>query len=219
SLSSFITIAKGGSSSIFTFFNLPAGAELVLEAGKLLLPLAGAEEGSCILIPFKVLALNVDFDFKIDLIVVSPKTGSAPVSFSSGGRGCYKLNIHQLNHNQSLDSQRQQLNGQLLINTYELSVEDFTNTGSFGPELEISSVTRAIKALTLVTSLSSDDTSSSSQSYVSAIRLLFLPEDELGAEAMELMRASLALTLLYLASKSLVCLGSGLCSDEWRSFG
>ncbi|GKG65421.1 hypothetical protein Tco_0675270, partial [Tanacetum coccineum] len=57
----------------------------------------------------------------------------------------------------------------------------------------------------------SDDTSSSSQSYISAIRPLFLPEDELGAKALELRRANLALTLLYLALK--------LCSDEWRSFG
>nr|GEU53302.1 hypothetical protein [Tanacetum cinerariifolium] len=42
SLSSFITIAKGGSSSIFTFFNLPVGAELVLEA-KELFPLMKGE--------------------------------------------------------------------------------------------------------------------------------------------------------------------------------
>ncbi|GJY61975.1 hypothetical protein Tco_0462632, partial [Tanacetum coccineum] len=69
-------------------------------------------------------------------------------------------------------------------------------------------------ALTSVTSLSSDDTSSSSQSYVLAIRPLFLLEDELGAKALELRRASLALILLYLDSKSLVCLGSSLCSDE-----
>ncbi|GKD99787.1 hypothetical protein Tco_1387771, partial [Tanacetum coccineum] len=65
---------------------------------------------------------------------------------------------------------------------------------------------------------SSDDTSSSSQSYDSAIRTLFLLEDELGAEALELRRASLTLNLLSLDSKSLVCLGSGLCSDECRSF-
>ncbi|GJV26378.1 hypothetical protein Tco_1379073 [Tanacetum coccineum] len=58
--------ANGGSSSIFTFFNLPARAELVLEAEEPLLPLAGAEEGLFIVIPFKVLALNMDFDFKID---------------------------------------------------------------------------------------------------------------------------------------------------------
>ncbi|GKF38042.1 hypothetical protein Tco_0118103, partial [Tanacetum coccineum] len=45
----------------------------------------------------------------------------------------------------------------------------------------------------------------------SAIRFLFLPEDEVGAEALELSRASLALTLLYLALKSLVDLSSGLC--------
>ncbi|GKD14458.1 hypothetical protein Tco_1198865, partial [Tanacetum coccineum] len=43
SLSSFITIAKGGLSSILTFFNLPAGAELVLEVEELF-PLAGAED-------------------------------------------------------------------------------------------------------------------------------------------------------------------------------
>ncbi|GJV08291.1 hypothetical protein Tco_1345947 [Tanacetum coccineum] len=68
-LSSFITIFKGGSSSIFTFVNLPAGAELTFEAKALLLPLAGAEDGSFIMIPFKDSALNVEFDFKIDLIV------------------------------------------------------------------------------------------------------------------------------------------------------
>ncbi|GKE25250.1 hypothetical protein Tco_1436762, partial [Tanacetum coccineum] len=74
-------------------------AELVLEAEEPLLPLAGAEEGSFIMIPFKVSTLNVDFDFKIDLIVFGPETGSAPVSFSSGGNGCYRLKIHSLNHN------------------------------------------------------------------------------------------------------------------------
>ncbi|GKF68986.1 hypothetical protein Tco_0198665, partial [Tanacetum coccineum] len=47
---------------------------------------------------------------------------------------------------------------------------------------------------------------SSSQSYDSTMRPLFLLENELGAEALELKRASLALTLLYLASKSLVFL-------------
>ncbi|GKB68675.1 hypothetical protein Tco_0930087 [Tanacetum coccineum] len=50
-----------------------AGAELVLEAEEPLLPLAGAEEGSFIVIPFKVSALNVDFDFKIDLMVFDPE--------------------------------------------------------------------------------------------------------------------------------------------------
>ncbi|GJZ70737.1 hypothetical protein Tco_0634588 [Tanacetum coccineum] len=106
-----IPSAKGGSSSIFTFFNLPAGAELVLEIEELLLPLAGAEEGLFIVISIKVSALNVDFDFKIDLIVFGPETGSAPVSFSSGGRRCNRLKIHQLNHNELLKSQRQQLSG------------------------------------------------------------------------------------------------------------
>ncbi|GKG57018.1 hypothetical protein Tco_0582369, partial [Tanacetum coccineum] len=79
--------AKGGPSSIFTFFNLPAGVELVLEAEELLLPLAGTEEGSFIMIPFNVSALKVDFDFKIDLIVFGPETSSALVNFSSGGGG------------------------------------------------------------------------------------------------------------------------------------
>ncbi|GKE10122.1 hypothetical protein Tco_1413673 [Tanacetum coccineum] len=78
-------------------------------------------------------------------------------------------------------------------------------------EETLSSSARSIRALTSVTSLSSDDTSSSSQSYVSTIRPLFLPEYELGAEALELRMASLALTLLYLALKSLVCVDSGLC--------
>ncbi|GJW72404.1 hypothetical protein Tco_0129321 [Tanacetum coccineum] len=76
-----------------------AGAELVLEAEEPLLPLAGAEEGSFIVIPFKVSALNVDFDFKIDLMVFDPEAGSTQVSFSSWERGCYRLKIHPSNHN------------------------------------------------------------------------------------------------------------------------
>ncbi|GKE44442.1 hypothetical protein Tco_1471726, partial [Tanacetum coccineum] len=87
SLSSFITIDKGGSFLIFTLFSLPAGAELTFEAEELLLPLAEAEDGSFIITPFKVLALNVDFDLKIDLIVLGPETCSAPSNFFSGGRG------------------------------------------------------------------------------------------------------------------------------------
>ncbi|GJW40859.1 hypothetical protein Tco_0066704 [Tanacetum coccineum] len=87
SLSSFITMAKGGSSLIFTLFSLPAGAELTFEAGELLLPLAGAEDGSFILTPFKVSTLNVDFDLKIDLIVFGPEISSAPSNFFNGGRG------------------------------------------------------------------------------------------------------------------------------------
>nr|GEW26532.1 hypothetical protein [Tanacetum cinerariifolium] len=79
--------------------DLCSRAELVLEAKELLLPLAGADEGSFIVIPYKVSALNVDFDFKINLIVFGLETGSALVNFYSGGRGCYRLKIHQLNHN------------------------------------------------------------------------------------------------------------------------
>ncbi|GJV38372.1 hypothetical protein Tco_1410849 [Tanacetum coccineum] len=41
------------------------------------------------------------------------------------------------------------------------------------------------------------------------MRPLFLPEYDLGAEALELGRANLAFTLLYLALKSLVCFSSG----------
>ncbi|GJU78818.1 hypothetical protein Tco_1275888 [Tanacetum coccineum] len=94
SLSSFITIDKGGSSSIFTLFHLPAGAELIIEAEVLLLPLAGAEDGSFIMTLFKDSALNVDFDLKIDLIVFGPETSSAPSNFFSR-----RLNIHPMNHN------------------------------------------------------------------------------------------------------------------------
>ncbi|GJV63934.1 zinc finger, CCHC-type containing protein [Tanacetum coccineum] len=68
------------------FQSLIAGAELVLEAEAFLLPLAGAEDGSFTMTPFKFLALNVEFDFKIDLIVFDPDTGSTPTNFSSGGR-------------------------------------------------------------------------------------------------------------------------------------
>ncbi|GKE08611.1 hypothetical protein Tco_1412162, partial [Tanacetum coccineum] len=53
---------------------LPPGAELHFEAEELLLRLEAAEDGSFILTPFKVLALSVDFDFKIDLIVCGPET-------------------------------------------------------------------------------------------------------------------------------------------------
>ncbi|GJW09037.1 hypothetical protein Tco_1571460 [Tanacetum coccineum] len=49
--------------------------------------LAGAEYGSFIVTPFKVSALNVDFDLKINLIVFGPEIGSAPSNFFSGGRG------------------------------------------------------------------------------------------------------------------------------------
>nr|GEW52834.1 reverse transcriptase domain-containing protein [Tanacetum cinerariifolium] len=51
------------------------GAELFFEAGRFLLTLAGAEDGSFMVTPFKVLALSVEFDFKIDLIVFGPDTG------------------------------------------------------------------------------------------------------------------------------------------------
>ncbi|GKA75267.1 hypothetical protein Tco_0781645 [Tanacetum coccineum] len=73
----------------FTFYNLylPTGAELVLEAEELLLPQAGAEDGSFNVIPFKVLALNVDFDFKIDLTVFGPEPGLAQSNFFSRRRG------------------------------------------------------------------------------------------------------------------------------------
>nr|GFC65925.1 hypothetical protein [Tanacetum cinerariifolium] len=74
-------------------------AKLVLEAEELWVPLARAEEGLFIMIHFKVSALNVDFALFIDLIVFGPEIGSAPVSFSNGGRGCYTLKIHPLNHN------------------------------------------------------------------------------------------------------------------------
>nr|GFA71279.1 hypothetical protein [Tanacetum cinerariifolium] len=61
------------------------GAELTFKAEVLVL--AGAEDGSFMVIPFKTLALNVEFDFKIYLIVFGPETGPVPPSFSSGGRG------------------------------------------------------------------------------------------------------------------------------------
>ncbi|GKG32734.1 hypothetical protein Tco_0430244, partial [Tanacetum coccineum] len=60
----FITIAKGESALIFILFSLPAGAELTFEAKELLLSLARPEDGSFIMTPFKVSALNVDFDLK-----------------------------------------------------------------------------------------------------------------------------------------------------------
>ncbi|GKF43736.1 hypothetical protein Tco_0130288, partial [Tanacetum coccineum] len=81
--------------------------------GKDVEDLEGAEDGSFSVIPFKVLALNVDFDFKIDLIVFGPEPGSAPLTSSIEEKECYILKIHQLNHNQMLESQIQQLKDHL----------------------------------------------------------------------------------------------------------
>nr|GEV70555.1 hypothetical protein [Tanacetum cinerariifolium] len=75
------------SSSLFTFFSLPARAEFFLEAETCLLPLARADFSLFMVTPFYVIALNVELDFKIDLIVFDLDTGSAPASFSSRGRG------------------------------------------------------------------------------------------------------------------------------------
>nr|GFB28867.1 hypothetical protein [Tanacetum cinerariifolium] len=83
----FITIAKGGLSPIFTFFNLPAGVELVFETEVLMLPLVGDEDGSLMMTPFKASSLNVDLDFKINLIVFGPEIGLVPANFSSRRRG------------------------------------------------------------------------------------------------------------------------------------
>nr|GEX03811.1 zinc finger, CCHC-type [Tanacetum cinerariifolium] len=46
-----------------------------------------AEDGSFILIIFEAFILNVELEFKIDLIAFVPEAGSAPPSFSSGGTG------------------------------------------------------------------------------------------------------------------------------------
>nr|GEZ78373.1 hypothetical protein [Tanacetum cinerariifolium] len=182
-----------------------ARAKLVLETEELLLPLAEAEKGSFIVIPFRVLALNVNFDFKIDLIVFGPKTGSAPVSFSSGGRGCYRIKIHQLNHNLLLKSQR--TTEWLVVFLYDLFEEI------------LSSLASAMRALTLVTSFSSDGTSSSSQSYVSTMRLLFFLEDELGAKALELRRASLALDIEQIPTQKKKILGIDQLTKDTSSSG
>nr|GFB53224.1 hypothetical protein [Tanacetum cinerariifolium] len=62
-------------------------ADFILEPKELLLPLAGVEDGSFIVIPFKVSALNVDFDFKINFTFFGPELGSTPSNFFSGRRG------------------------------------------------------------------------------------------------------------------------------------
>nr|GEW32455.1 hypothetical protein [Tanacetum cinerariifolium] len=85
SFSSFITINKGKSSLVFTFFSLPARAELSFKAETFLLTFAGADDGSFKVTPFKVADFNVKLDFKIDLIVFGPDIRSAPSSFFSGG--------------------------------------------------------------------------------------------------------------------------------------
>ncbi|GKC99696.1 hypothetical protein Tco_1169971, partial [Tanacetum coccineum] len=70
---------------------LPTGAEFLLEAETFLLVLAGAEVGSFMVTPFNVSALNVEFDFKIDMIVFGPDTSSTPANFSSRGRGVLQI--------------------------------------------------------------------------------------------------------------------------------
>ncbi|GJU01896.1 hypothetical protein Tco_1112234 [Tanacetum coccineum] len=123
------------------------GAELTFEAEVLFLPLAGAEDGSFIMTPFKASALNADLNFKIDLIVFGQETVS----------------------DESVDGQQ---TGGSVVFLYD-------SVGSILPAL--------------------------------AIRLLFLTIEALEAEALELRKASSALTLLYLASivsKSLIGLSS-----------
>ncbi|GKB11263.1 hypothetical protein Tco_0845186 [Tanacetum coccineum] len=72
SFSSVITTDKGMSSSVLTFFCLPAGAELLLEAG-IFFPVARAKRlvGLFMVTPFRVSALKVELDFKIDLMVLA----------------------------------------------------------------------------------------------------------------------------------------------------
>ncbi|GKE44737.1 hypothetical protein Tco_1472021, partial [Tanacetum coccineum] len=63
---------KGMSSSVLTFFSLPPGDEFFLEAETFLFSLAGDKRlvGSFMVTPYKVSALIVELDFKIDLIVL-----------------------------------------------------------------------------------------------------------------------------------------------------
>ncbi|GJV86625.1 reverse transcriptase domain-containing protein, partial [Tanacetum coccineum] len=174
---------KGGSSSIFTLLSLPVGAELTFEAEELLLPLAGVEDGSFIVTPLKVSALNVDFDLKTDLIVFGLEIGSTPSNFFSEGRGVLQTedssaesySVTEESLVATSDKQGLSTPG---LDTFVSSAEDFTKTRPFCPKLEGSSAL--------------------------AMRPLFLTVTDLDAEAFELRRASLALTLLYLASKSLV---------------
>nr|GEY04088.1 retrovirus-related Pol polyprotein from transposon TNT 1-94 [Tanacetum cinerariifolium] len=63
------------------------GVEFFLEAKTFLLALAGVEDGSFMLTPLNVSGLNVELDFKIDLIVFGLDIGLAPANFSSGGKG------------------------------------------------------------------------------------------------------------------------------------
>ncbi|GJS40882.1 retrovirus-related pol polyprotein from transposon TNT 1-94 [Tanacetum coccineum] len=78
-------------------FSLPARAEFIFEAEELLLPLAGVEDGSFIMKPFKASALNVDFDLKIDLMVFGPEIGLALSNFFSGGRGLLQTEDSSVN--------------------------------------------------------------------------------------------------------------------------
>nr|GEU81975.1 ribonuclease H-like domain containing protein [Tanacetum cinerariifolium] len=72
----------------------------------------------------------------------------------------------------------------------------------------LSSSSSAMRTFTLVISLSSEDTSSSSHSCASVTRPLFFTIDDLD-DIPELMKTSLALTLLYFALKYLLGLSSG----------
>nr|GEW88390.1 hypothetical protein [Tanacetum cinerariifolium] len=71
------------------FNSYSCGAEFFLEDKTFLFPLARAKQmvGSFMVTPFKVSSLNVELDYKIDLIVLGPDAGSTSASFSNGGRG------------------------------------------------------------------------------------------------------------------------------------
>ncbi|GJY76597.1 hypothetical protein Tco_0481713 [Tanacetum coccineum] len=198
------------SSLVFIFFSLAAGDEFYLQAEIFLFPFAGAEVGSFMVTHFKVSALNVELDFKIDLIVFGLDLG--------------KLNPSALD-NQGLST--------LGIDTLVSLAEDFTKTRSFSqdwrdphvylshgdldpftilalslPTTTFSSLASVMSTFSSVISLSSKDTSSLSHSYASATRPWFLTCEDSDIEAPKLRRSNLALTLLYLASKSLVGLSS-----------
>ncbi|GKA66304.1 hypothetical protein Tco_0766112 [Tanacetum coccineum] len=80
------------------------GAELVFEDEAL--TFAGADDGSFMVTPFKALVLNVEFDFKIDLIVFSLETGfcTRPISLVDE-KEYSQTKDYQLNHSQLLKSQ------------------------------------------------------------------------------------------------------------------
>ncbi|GKC75144.1 hypothetical protein Tco_1125918 [Tanacetum coccineum] len=120
--------------------------EFVLAFEAEALPLVGAEGVSLMVIPFKASVLDVDFDFKIDLIVFGPETvaeesvtptGESVVLICVLAMRIFSVSWFGRIDPSASDSQVRSTPG---VDTFVSSTEDFTNNSSKCTELEGSSI-------------------------------------------------------------------------------